>query len=181
MDIEGSINKFLAPVEKYGSWIGAGAALLIPDMQGNSVLNGLTGSINNLLAGQVHAPEVTNIINDLVANDVAPVVAAAVGMALESMGHRTVSQVGAILKKVGIGYAVFFALQSILYYSTHSPAKGNDQGGGVNAGYLTVSQGSTLGSGTGGQRLAQYMSVYPTNPTAGTMYTATSGGRLQGN
>jgi hypothetical protein len=99
----------------------------------------------------------------------------------DATNNRTLKALGEMAYKGGKAFAITNFAWAALYLSTHSPLIGNTQGDNPQNVQYSVSQGSTLGSGTGGQRLAPYQSVYPTNPTAGNLYTATSGQRLIGN
>ena len=177
MNIESSISKILNPVEKHAGLIGAAGSLLTP-----SAIPNIMDSISIIVNGGLHAPEWQNIFNNVLQNTTPALAAAAIGYFIkDATNNSTLSKVGSILQNAGLGFTLAFAIGSTLFFSTHSPGRGNDQGQAPAIVGYSVSQGSTLGSGTGGQKLAPYMSVYHTNPTAGSMYTTTSGGRLIGN
>jgi hypothetical protein len=180
MDIEGTVERFLNPVDKYGTIIGVGADIFL---SGENWVGNIQSSLQNIANGQLHAPEWDLIIGHIEEPEIVTAIAAAVGgyFVKEGVSNSMIKKLASIVQKIATGFVASDIALAILYYSTHSPSLGNDQGQGVNAGYSQVAKGSSLGSGTGGQKLAPYQSVYPSNPTAGGLYTVTSGARLVGN
>ena len=184
MNIESTVSKVSSPIDKFSPYIGAASALLLPNAEGNSAFTGLVSSITQISNGVIHAPEYQNIITDNMTNNLTPIAAAIVGYILkDATSNRTLSTIGKILQSIGSGYAVTYAALSVLYYSTHSPMMGSQANAQPQqtGSYTTQPlNGSTLNQ-SGMQKLAPYQSVYSGRPTAGSLYTAASGSRLQGN
>jgi len=178
MDIEGTANKFLNPVEKHSGLIGGGIAAL-------QNLGFYMDDINQIMNGNIHAPEWTNILNFALndQNSRTALIAAIGGYLLkDALPNATLKKLAEIAQKIGTAYYVVWVGSAAIFYSTHSPAMGSVQSQPQQTGQYTSRplQGSTLNS-SGMQNLAPYQSVYPNNPTAGTIYTAASGERLIGN
>lgn len=125
MDIENAANKLLNPIEKNATLIGAGISVL-------EYQSGTMNSITLLLQGQVHAPNIGNMLQGALANSnvKTALMAAVAGYILKGTGNSTVSRLANILQKAATGYLVTYAVTDTLYYSTHS-VEGCDQPGYV--------------------------------------------------
>lgn len=130
MDIESTINKFIAPVEKHAQLMGAGMAIIRGGTGQGSVIGGFSDSIARAMAGGLHAPEWQNILNYL-SNDEATkqaLMAAIAGYFVKDLNNPTLKRVGEIAYKAGSGYAMVMAAYALTYFSTHSPAPPNFKG-----------------------------------------------------
>lgn len=160
MDIEGTVNKFLNPVEKYGEVIGVAAALL-PGWQY------LASSIENMAQGQIHAPEWTNWINSLfTSNNVTALGFAVGGWFLKDGLKGSWRTLAEIAQKVGTGYFGLCAAANFLFFMTHSPAPNPVQGVGTGS---TLNQRAHMGNRT---------TNYTGRPTAGSGYTGRAQQRM---
>jgi len=159
MDIANTIDRLLSPVEKYGTVMGAGLGAL-------HYLGGLKDSTSRLFSGQVHMPEVGNIITEILGSQEVKSSAIAViaGYLLKgATGNKTISKIGEITQKVGTGYLTAAVVAYALWYSTHSPVY--PKGGAEVQGSSSAYRGSTLGS----------------RPTAGGAYGTSAPSRIIGN
>lgn len=179
MDITGSIDRLVDPLARHGYVLGAGVAVA-------TNLGGIVEDLAQLLQGHAHMPEWGNFLASVNSDPVFinSILIALAGYFFKDMtSNRLVHALGELAEKGGLGFLLTKSIVNLVYFSTHSPdLSGNDQSNQAsNTGYAIISKGSTLGQPVGGQMLAPYQTVYPTNPTAGTLYTVTSGSRLMGN
>ena len=187
MNFGSTIDKILNPIEKNGKLLGVG----IFGLQQIGVIGGgsnvpLMDSINRVLSGGLHAPEVGNIINYVTAdtNTKNALMAAIIGyIGKDITGYKYIDQAFDIAYKIGFGYFVSNMIAAGLYYSTHSPAPGGINTTSAQTGAYTSTplMGSSLNSYPGVQATGAYQSVYPNNPTSGSLYTLASGARPIGN
>jgi hypothetical protein len=116
MQIEGTINKFLAPVQKNSSLLGAGVSALerLPNIQ---------DIVSRILSGQLHMPNVRNWITEVVN---APQYQSAAMVAIlgyvlkDAVDNSTVKKLAEIAQNVGIAYVATGAAIDLAYFSTHS-------------------------------------------------------------
>jgi hypothetical protein len=130
MNIEGTINKVLNPIEKHGQLIGAGAMVMMTP----NAISDIQSSITNLIGGNLHAPNMSNIISNLQnekKNWTPALFAAIAGYFLEdATDNRTIKTVAGAAKKFGIGWLEAYAIYLVLFFSTHS-AQGCEKDGYV--------------------------------------------------
>jgi len=122
------INKVLAPMDKYSAYIGGGARVLekIPEIQ---------DSVNQILAGNVHMPNITNLINQIISPyDEAyktAIMAAIGGFILENLDiHPLLTKIAKVTHKGATAYLVAGLAENALHYATHS-SEGCDKPGYV--------------------------------------------------
>lgn len=118
MNFSGLGNKILGPVGKHSELIGGGLALLQTAKQGT-----LYDSINLLLRGNVHGPNVGDILAGFANNPAYTqgVMAIIGGMLAQGSGIGTLSKIGSIAVKGATAYLVVRAAELVLYNITHSP------------------------------------------------------------
>jgi hypothetical protein len=116
MQIEGTINKFLAPVQKNSSLLGAGVSALerLPNIQGIA---------SQVLSGQIHMPNVKNWVTQVVT---APqyqsaALVAIIGYVLkDAVDNITIKKLAEIAQNVGTAYVATGAAIDLAWWSTHS-------------------------------------------------------------
>lgn len=131
MNVESTFNKFVTPIERNGTVIGAGAELLSYGVQP------LADSISRLLTGNAHLPNLGVMVQDLIYLN--PrfktfATAAVAGWALKgSINNSTIKNLASAAQKIGTGGVIAAALTEVLYYSTHQGEGSNSLGGGRNS------------------------------------------------
>lgn len=124
MNIENAMSKILNPLEKHAGLMGVGATLLIPNQ-----VNAWKEDIEQILLGNIHGPEVTNILNWAATDgNVKMAAAAAIGgyVLKGATGNRTLNQIAEIASGAGKGALIALVSQAVLFYCTHSPLKHSD-------------------------------------------------------
>ena len=130
MDLGGLGNKIISPISKNSELIGAGLAVWHEYSIGS-----LQSSIQNLLGGHVHAPDVSSVLVQLRTDSgyVGSIAAVIGGYLAQESGIGVVKQVGAIAVKAGTAYFVTRLAMLVLHASTHS--EGGNSSAPTGAGY----------------------------------------------
>lgn len=155
MDIEGTVSKFLNPLEKHSTLIGVGVG-------GLGLIGAFQDDINQIMIGHVHAPEYNNLIDHwIVHTPYMTAYAGAIGgyLAKEATSNPMIRRVADIAMKISIGWLAINYIQDIINVSTHSPA------------------GSTMNQ----PNRADYRENYTGRPTAGSGHSQFAGAQLKGN
>ena len=135
MDIGNIGNKILSPIEKNSGLIGSGLGVW------HEVSNGsLQSSISNLLGGQIHAPDFSEILAQLRTDPAYTnsVLALLIGSLAKDSGIGTLSRIGSIAEKAAGAYLMARGGLLVLHSATHSEykaplfGKGNDKTGTEN-------------------------------------------------
>jgi hypothetical protein len=119
-------SRVLNPIEKHGELVGAGLCLFTTTNNIGSFMD----SINQIIAGRLHAPEVNNIVRAITGNLIGPIGIAAAGYFAQDMfSQPALKKVGSIVQKAATGYTLVALANYILWYSTHSPGPAGVSGG----------------------------------------------------
>lgn len=111
-----TVTKLLAPVDKYGELIGAGAVAY-------EKRDAIILEAQRIAQGHIHFPNIKNLTGNILAEKSfqTGVAAALGGMVLEAIGiHPVLNRVGTVAKKIGTGMALALVVENTVGYSTNS-------------------------------------------------------------
>lgn len=118
MELLGIGNKFIDQIDKHSSIIGGGLALL-ETVKKNTLIN----SIGQMLGGNVHAPNFTDVVTVIRADPkyLNTVIAIIGGYVAQQSGIAIVDKIGKIAVKAGSAYLAVSLADLVLWNVTHSP------------------------------------------------------------